>query len=221
MKKITMTKYGFVRWSEKDFVDDGNKFTCYRAGKNVRVSKHVSDGEVYLSIDSSSAGNGTLPYDAYSKLPHYKEAVWSLNGVQLEPLTDEDIKDFYEACLAYEAEYEAAEATFEFPTLEQLKAKAAAVTAKTLMEIDTVKQLLSAYPIEAAMKFSEYEWRLIQRYIRELHIEKKRFDPDTFPQTVLGKSSSYEFMHRTGYMKESYWFRYIVDLFKEKGFEQN
>lgn len=220
MKKIMMTKYGFVRWPEKDFSDDGNRFICYRAGKKVRVSKLVADGQVYLSIDSS-VGNGTLPYDAYSKLSHYKEAVWSLNGVSLDPLTDEDIRDFYEACLAYEAEYEATEATFELPTLEHIKAKAAAVTAKTLMEIDTVRQLLGTYAALAALKFSEYEWKTIQTYFRNLYNEKKRYDPDTFPQTILGKAASYDFIHKQGYMKESYWFRHIVDLFKEKGFEQN
>ena len=39
-----MTKYGFKRWKDGDFSDDGNRFTCYRVGKRVSVSKLVSDG---------------------------------------------------------------------------------------------------------------------------------------------------------------------------------
>ena len=110
MQRINLTKYGFVRWPEKDCSDDGNRFTCYRAGKKVRVSKLVSEGCAYLSIESS-VGNGTLPYDVYSKLPHYHEATWAYNGVSVACLTDNSLKAFYNACVAYEKEYE--EAVFE------------------------------------------------------------------------------------------------------------
>ena len=84
MKKIVMTKYGFVRWPEKDFSDDGNRFTCYRVGESTRVSKLVSDGRAYLSIESS-CGKGTLPYEHYSTLPHYNKACWMYNGVVFPP----------------------------------------------------------------------------------------------------------------------------------------
>ena len=49
MKKIMMNKYGFVRWPEEDFSDDGNRFYCYKVGNRVRVSKLVSDGVAYIS----------------------------------------------------------------------------------------------------------------------------------------------------------------------------
>ena len=68
MKKVMLAKFGFVRWPEEDFSDDGNYFSCYRAGKAVRVSKLVADGQVYLSIDSS-CGKGTVPYEVYIALP--------------------------------------------------------------------------------------------------------------------------------------------------------
>jgi hypothetical protein len=105
MKRIMLTKYGFERWPEKDFIDDGNRFTCFRAGKNVRVSKHVYNGEVYLSIDTC-IGNQIIPYEVYSKLPHYRPAAWNYNGVSVATLTDEDLRNFYNACIAYEQEYE-------------------------------------------------------------------------------------------------------------------
>ena len=51
MKRINMAKYGFIRTPDDDFSDDGNRFTCYQAGEyeNIRISKLVSDGRVYLS----------------------------------------------------------------------------------------------------------------------------------------------------------------------------
>ena len=214
MKKIMMTKYGFVRWPEKDFSDDGNKFTCFRAGKNVRVSKLVADGAVYLSIDSG-VGNCSLPYDVYSQLPHYKTANWEYNGVQVTPLTDEDLKEFYEACVAYEQEYEAAEAAIKYPTLEEIKDKAVKVTAKSLVELTKIEMLLKNYGLEVATKLSSYEWKQVQEYIKNLMVEVKKYDPETFPQTIVGKSSSFNFVKPETYMEESYWFRYLKDLFEK------
>ena len=72
MKRIVMAKYGFERWPEKDFTDDSSRYVCYRAGKAIRVSKLIADGQAYLSI-SSDVGRGTLPYEVYSKLPHYHD----------------------------------------------------------------------------------------------------------------------------------------------------
>lgn len=105
MKRIMLTKYGFERWPEEDFSDDGNRFICYRAGKRLRVSKHVFNGEVYLSA-SSYLGDMVIPYKVYSELPHYREAVWKYNGISVSSLTDEDLKNFYDACVAFEQEYE-------------------------------------------------------------------------------------------------------------------
>ena len=101
MKRINLTKYGFVRWPGEDFSDDGNRFQCYRAGKKVRASKLVSDGQAYLSC-SSDVGNYTLPYEVYSKLPHYNAAQWKYNGVSVEDLTEQDLIDWYNACVEFE-----------------------------------------------------------------------------------------------------------------------
>lgn len=214
MTRINLIKYGFVRWPEKDFSDDGSKFTCYKVGKNVRVSKLVADGQVYLSIDSS-AGNGTLPYDIYSKLPHYNDASWKWNGISVASLTDSDIEDFLLACLAYELEYEKAEAAIKYPTLEEIQEKAVKVTAKRLLELTTIKGLLSKYALEAATKFSTYEWKQVQEYMKNLMAEVKRYNPETFPQTIAGTSYSFDFVKPETNMKESYWFTYLKDLFEK------
>lgn len=212
MKKIMMTNYGFIRWPEKDFSDDGSRFTCYRAGKKVRVSKLISNGEAYLSIDTA-VGNETLPYDVYSTLPHYKEANWKYNGVSLESLTDEDIQKFYEACVAYEKEYEEAEANIKYPTLEELQDKAVKVTAKSMLELSKVESLMAKYYMEAVAKFSPYEWKTVQEYTKNIMADVKRFNPEIFPQQIFGKASSFDFITSDAYLKESYWFSHLKELF--------
>ena len=92
MKRIELTKYGFIRSKEDDFSDDGNRFTCYRVGK-VRVSKLVSEGEAYIS---ASIDDYLLPYETYSKLPHYRD-LDALNGVSASDITEEDIQKTYDS----------------------------------------------------------------------------------------------------------------------------
>ena len=213
MTRINLVKYGFVRWPEEDFSDDGNHFTCYRAGKKVRASKLVSDGQAYLSI-SSDVGNGTLPYEVYQKLPHWSDANWKWNGVPVASLTEQDLEDFHFACIAYEREYEEAEAAIVYPTLEEIQDKAVKVTAKSLLELTTIEGLLAKYAVEAAVKFTPYEWKAVQEYIKYLMADVKRFDPETYPQTILGQQFSFTFVKPEYNMEESYWFQYLRDLFK-------
>ena len=108
MKRINMTKYGFIRNEKEDFSDDGSRFQGYMTLPNsrLRISKHISNGQAYLS---SSMNGNKLDYTEYSKLPHYKDATWNYNGVSIDSLTDEDLANFYNACVEYEKEYIEAE----------------------------------------------------------------------------------------------------------------
>lgn len=210
MKRINLVKYGFVRWPEEDFSDDGNRFQCYRVGKNVRVSKLVADGEVYLS--ASEPTGGKLPYQIYSRLPHYRAANWGLNGVALEPLTDEDLQKFYEACIAYEKEYEEAEVNLVYPTLEELQKKAAELYIATMANVKELEKLFNKYTFDAAVRFSPYEWKNCQEYLKNLIREMDSLDPETCPQKIVNAASSFHFMERKH--KESYYFTYIKELFE-------
>lgn len=216
MTRINLVKYGFVRWPEEDFSDDGNHFTCYRAGKKIRVSKLVSDGEVYLSADSN-AGNGTLPYEVYSKLPHYQQSNWDYNGVQLTDLTEQDLKDLYNACLLYEQEYEEAEANIEYPSLEELKKQCELIQAKTLREMHELEKLIGEHAVEAAVKFSEWEWKETKRYLAEMLNKLSRFNPDKYPATIYKKAYSFDFIKPTygELAKPSFYYEQIKKTFEK------
>ena len=154
--------------------------------------------EVGLMIDDCIANGGTF-FD-----------------IQVEPLTDDDLKEFYEACVAFEQEYEAAEASIKYPTLEEIKDKAMRVTAKRLFELETVEQWFKTRALEAAAKLSAYEWKQVQEYTKNLMADVKRFDPETYPQTIVGTSRSFDFVKPEYEMKDSYWFKYLHELFENR-----
>ena len=208
MTRINLVKYGFVRDAAEDFSDDGSRFQAYRVGR-VQVTKCVSDGEAYIDGDID---RGTLPWDVYSKLPHYS-AIHKLNGVTIATLTEDDIQELYEACQAYEVEYTNAENSIKYPTLEEIQEKAVKLTAKSILELSKIESLMSKYALEAATKFSPYEWKTLQEYTKNLMADVKRHDPEAYPQTILGQQFSFTFVKPEYDMKESYWFTSLRDLF--------
>lgn len=213
MKRINLAKYGFVRWPEEDFSDDGNRFTCYRAGKAVRISKLVSDGRVYLSIDSS-CGNGTLPHEIYSKLPYYREANWTYNGVSLETLTEDDLQVFYEACISYEKAYEEAEANITYPTLKELTDQCTKLWDKCNTEYDTARKLIAeAVLAGTVVNLSEYEWKELKADLKTLMSAAVYYNPEEHPKKIINTSSSFDFVKPTYYhlANKSY---YLEDIEK-------
>lgn len=194
MKRINLVKYGFVRWPEEDFSDDGNRFTCFRAGKNVRVSKLVSDGEVYLSIDAT-VGNGTLPHEVYCNLPNYNSASWKYNGVSVDSLTEQDIIDFYNACVNYEKEYEEAEAKIEYPTIEEITAQCEKITAKAIGQYKKASQLVVEAVLDGTItNLSDYELSTLKSDLKWLKNATTNYDPKTYPSRIYRKSSSFNFV---------------------------
>ena len=211
MTRINLVKYGFVRDAANDFSDDGTRFQTYRVGR-IQVTKCVSNGEAY--IDGDIEFGGKLPWEIYSKLPHYS-AIHKLNGVTLSTLTEDDLQELYEACQAFEVEYTNAENSIVYPTLEEIREKAVKLTAKSLLELSKIEQLLAKYALEAATKFSPYEWKQVQEYTKHLMADVKKFNPDTYPQTILGQQFSFTFVKPDYEMNSSYWFKYLKELFEK------
>lgn len=217
MKRINLTKYGFVRWPEEDFNDDGSSFISFRAGKNVIVSKLVSDGQAYLSIASDRCGKGTLPYEVYSKLPYYNEATWLYNGVSVDSLTEADIQTFYEACISYEKAYEDAEASIQYPTIAELTKQCEKIQAKVLSEAHELEELMWKHGMEAAVKFSKYEWTSLQECLKHMLERVNYFNPLTLPQTMYKKSSSFTFVkeNNNDLVSPTYWYKAAKEMFEK------
>ena len=209
MTKIIMTKYGFLRWKEEDFSDDGNRFTCYKVGNCVRVSKLVKDGEVYISarIDGIK-----LPYDVYSQLPHYK-ALDALNGVSLSGLTDGDLYNLYEDCVAYEQEYKNAENNIVLPTLDEIKEQCRRVQRVAIDELAKIEQLLQLKVALLALKLTDYKWAKIREYLKSLTNRISNFDPDTYAPRLVGNYRSIDFCKSTcSDLRPSFYYRELLEI---------
>ena len=210
MKRINLVKYGFERAPEDDFNDDGNRFQVYKVGR-VRVTKLVSDGEAYID---GSIGDGKLPYEVYSKLPHFS-LLGKLNGVSMDRITEDDIQELYEACQAYEVEYTYAESTIQYPTLDEIRDKASRLTNHAMLELSKIENRLNRNMREAITKFSAYEWKQLQEYFNAIVRDTQRYNIATYPQTIVGEQFSFTFVKPDYGMSESYWSTVINRLFEK------
>lgn len=211
MKKIVMTNYGFIRWSEKDFGDDGNRFTVYRVGERVEVSKTTYKGEAFID----AAIHGTmLPYEVYSKLPHYP-FLGKLNGVPIEALTSEDLTELYENCLAYEQEYTEAENNIKMPTLEEIQEQCIKVQAKCMAELAEVETQFGKYALKLAIKLPAWQWKTAQEYLKSLAADVVRWSPEQYAPTILNSARSINFCKPDcSELNDSYYYKYLMDLIK-------
>jgi hypothetical protein len=211
MKKILMTKYGFVRCPEEDFGDDGNRFVCYRVGERVRVSKCTYKGEAF--IDATIHGT-KLPYDVYSKLPHYP-FLGKLNGVSIEALIGDDLTELYENCLAYEQEYTEAENSIKMPTLDEIKEQCIKVQAKRIAELAEIETLFSKYAVQLALKLEAWQWKQTQDYLTKLAAEVAKWSPEQYASTILNSARSVYFCKPDcSELSNSYYYKYLMDLIK-------
>lgn len=211
MKKIMMAKYGFERWPEEDFTDDGNKFICYKVGR-VRVSKLVSNGDAYIA---ARIDGPILPFEVYSKLPHYR-AMDYLNGVAVEDLTDDDLVKLYNNCLEYEKEYTEAEQTIKLPTLEEIEKQCKLVVMKKRIAIVEVESLIKDNIATLMMKLSDYEWKYIKQYYNNLVKDITHYSVDAYPKTIVGTSHSIDFCKPNCYaLNDSFYYTYIIEIIEK------
>ena len=211
MKKIMMTKYGFIRTPESDFLDDGNRFDTYRVGERVRVTKCTYKGDVFLSagIDGTK-----LPYEVYSKLPHY-QALDKLNGVSIESLTDKDLIELFNDCMDYEREYNEAEKNIKMPTLEEIKEQCLKVQAKRIAEFAEVEAMLGKYAAKMAMKLPAWQWKTVQEYLANLAAKRATFSPELYAPTILGSARSINFCKPDcSELDNCYYYNHLMDLIK-------
>ena len=218
MKRINLSKYGFVRSPEDDFTDDGNNFTCYRVGK-VRVSKSISnwDGGLYAYI-AGHIDSDALPYEVYSQLPHY-EAMDRLNDVIKADITEEDLQQLYEDCLSYAHEWDDAVKNIKYPTVDELKARMKEVRLHYQEQLAEVKGLLSINVFDILTKGNEYKFKWLKEYLSTI---ERRANTDYHKEEDLEKwsrtASAIRFASpECNELKEHYWRDSVLEILEEIG----
>ena len=213
MKKITMTKYGFIRNEREDFSDDGSRFQGYMTSPNsrLRITKHVSNGQVYLSSDMNGC---KLSYEEYSKLPHYKEAGWDYNGVSIASLTEQDLVNFYNACVEYEKEYIEAESKVVFPTIEEIRNQCIRIRSIRRQELNNITKLINENGTTLLLGLtSDYELRSLRDYYKQIKKDAEGFDPDLYPPTIQKSNYGRNFVKETnGDLKENWYYRQLKEI---------
>lgn len=213
MKRIIMTKYGFIRKESEDFSDDGNRFTGYTVSSNsrLRVTKLVSDGKAYLSSDMSGC---KLDYTEYSNLPHYLKACWDYNGVDLDKLEEKDLAEWYNACVEYEKEYIEAESKITFPTLDEIKEQCLVINSIRQSEINEVKDLVAKVSLDLVLKADRYTFSRIQDYYKLL--STRFFNIDTYPQSIQKSNYGRNFIKPTNSdLQPSFYYKELIEILEK------
>lgn len=211
MKRIDLVKYGFVRSPEDDFSDDGARFTCYRVG-NIRVSKTIYQGEAFISAQPTRYN---LNYDLYSKLPHYND-LDKLNGVYIDSLVEQDLIDLYNACVAYEKEYEDAENNVVYPTIDEIKEQCLKIRAHYKEQQEEAMDLITKAANNLILNASEYELRSLRNYLGTITTRANAYDPETYPQSLYRSAYSFDFIKPTNSDLTYTWYlEQIKDIVKK------
>ena len=209
MQRINLVKYGFERWEDEDFSDDGARFYCYRVGSRVRVSKTTWNGEVFLA--GSIHGN-ILDYTVYCNLPHYK-SLDRLNGVSIDSVTEEDLKQLYADCLAYEQEYIEAEKNVVFPTLDEIAEQCLKIRSHYREQLKDATEKINENAVKILMNASEYQIKNIKSYLNTITSRANGFDPSTYPQTIQKSAYGINFIKPTNRdLTDSWYYDQIVSI---------
>ena len=171
MKKIELTKYGFVRSKEDDFTDDGTRFTCYRVG-NILVSKAASrctPGLVFIAA-TLPWYESRLTYDMVSKLPHYKQ-LEKLNGCMMDDISEQDLIQLHDDCVSYEKEYNELLEQTKFPTMDELKDAYEKIKAQKVSQLEEATKLLKDNAFDLLLNVPDCVLHLITNSYRDLKSE--------------------------------------------------
>ena len=208
MTRVNLTKYGFVKSPEDDFVDDGARFVCFRLSDTgrARISKCVSGGQIYLSIRC----DGAVPHELYSKLPHYKAATWDYNGIPTATLEEPDLEAFHSACVAYETEYLETENSMTYPTVDELMEMCSAIHDVRTRELQEIEKLLGQKAAEAALKLDKFEWLDLKDCMTALLSRIEHFSPETLVPKIVGTGESFDLMRRSYDLEPSLWYKKAI-----------
>jgi hypothetical protein len=155
-----------------------------------------------------------LDYTEYSKLPHYKDATWNYNGVDMNSLTDEDLVNWYNACVEYEKEYIEAESKVVFPTIEEIRNQCIRIRKLRQQELNNITKLINDNGTALLLGLtSDYELRNLRDYYKNLKRTAEGLDPDLYPQTIQKSNYGRNFVKETNSdLKENWYYKQLKEI---------
>lgn len=213
MKKISLKKYGFERFEQEDFHDDGNNFKGYKLGE-LSFSYLRSDDMIYFSGrgDYKLTGIEKLNYEEYSTLPHYKY-LDMLNGFPVSSLTEEHFEKLVEYAKAFIEEYKNYLETLEIISFEDVYEKCCRLAVKRDLEYREALQLVKNN-IDELFNLSGYAYKEIKDCIDTLKREANMDIKETALFYSKTQSNARYFMTKgfDSLLKPSYYFTRLNNL---------
>ena len=126
-------------------------------------------------------------------------------------LTDEDLVNWYNACVEYAKEYIEAESKVVFPTIEEIRNQCIRINSIRKMEIQKVEELIQKVALNLFLNgTSDYELREIRRYYQTL--KGRFFDPDKYPQSIQNTNYGRNFVKETnGDLKPDWYYTHLIE----------
>lgn len=209
MTRINMTKYGFLRFPEGDFSDDGTRFYCFMAG-DIIVTKATSNGEVFISGNSQPHGvDSLLTYKEASSLPHY-HALDALNGISIDSLTDERLDELYQNCLEYSKEWHAAADAIQYPTRSEVWCQLSCLYYTRACELADVNRRIDA---RSLLAIPDHRRSDFFRYLGQLAVEAST-DLEEKVDLLMGTRESRELVAKSVEQLKvpSFWYGQLIKL---------
>jgi hypothetical protein len=120
--------------------------------------------------------------------------------------------DLYEACLAYEQEYIEAENNIQMPTLKEIEIQCKKVQTKRQLELIDINGAFSRSAVAIAGKLEKWEWTNLREYLLAIAATINSYDPDTYPQKIVGTSRSINFCKPTcSELQDSFYYKWIME----------
>jgi hypothetical protein len=89
------------------------------------------------------------------------------------------------------------------------------IQAKLVKEMSELEQLMGDHAVEAATKFSKWEWQGLQEHLTYMLQELSKYNPEKFIPDVLGTARSFTFMQSKADVEPTYWYTSIKEMFQK------
>lgn len=212
---LNLAKYGFTRDASLDFTSCYKKYTGYTVGK-VQVTRMVGTANCFgyklATITVKPALDDRLPYNVYSKLPHYA-GLKKLNNVRADKVTDADLTAFYNDCVEYEKEYDNAIASLKYPTAKEAEDKALLIAQHFAEQAALLELLLRPHIFQILSHKDSMRARSAIAYYRRICESRDQYyDISKFTNsTFLASAQSIEFIENDAPLTDTYCWDHLMD----------
>jgi hypothetical protein len=81
--------------------------------------------------------------------------------------------------------------------------------------MNELETLVGEHAVEAAAKFSKWEWEQLQKCLTCMLQELSKYNPDKFIPGIIGKAGSFNFLQNKEDTWPTYWYKSVKEMFQK------